>query len=411
MRAMLILLLLSTVVAATRADDLVLTLLAGSESHVAGQTVRVEIVALNPGAFDAAFAMELTPLRGTLAIDEQHQPVRLTPVQSPPVVVPAGGFAVRRYELTLPAGLTGDAVLTVERDDAPPLRTVLSVAAAAAPLANATTGERRDVKKQDAVALSPLERLASATPASSSLARNFSGRFLPNQPIYFVYGDSEQAAKFQFSFDYRLATITTNSVTRPRTDTVRIGYTQRSVWDLDGDSSPFYDTSYMPEVAFNRDMPVPENPSRWFTWLGWRAAVQHESNGREGDDSRSLNTVYFRPRFVVGTLGEWAFVVLPELQLYLGESEENTDIEDYRGHGKLRLYFGHNKGPSVQLTAWAGKDLEHGTWQLDLAVPTRVRWLNLETYFYAQYFNGYGESLRDYRRRSDALRAGIALVR
>ena len=44
-------------------------------------------------------------------------------------------------------------------------------------------------------------------------------------------------------------------------------------------------------------------------------------------------------------------------------------------------------------------------------MPFRVRWLNLESYFYAQYFNGYGESLRAYRRHSDALRAGFALVR
>lgn len=394
MRTLLHLLAFAALALAARAGDLAFTLLAGPGPQVAGRTAQVELAGLNPGGQDAPFAAAPS-LSGVLAVRERREPVTLTAVEAAPVAVPAAGFAARRYEFTVPPGLDGEAILTVERAPGVALRAVLTV-----------TGSARPAAPTPAATAPPLQRLAASTPAASALARNFSGRFLPNQPIYFLYGDADQAAKFQFSFNYRLATLATGRAT----DTLQLGYTQRSVWDLDGKSSPFYDTSYIPEVAFSRDEPIPERP-RTLTWLGWRVAFQHESNGKDATDSRSMNTLYLRPRFVVGTLGGWAFIVLPEVHAYIGGLDENPDLKDYRGYGKLRVYFGHNQGPTLLMSAWSGKSFDHATWQLDLAVPTRLRWLNLESYLYAQYFNGYGESLRDYRRRSTALRAGVAIVR
>ena len=77
----------------------------------------------------------------------------------------------------------------------------------------------------------------------------------------------------------------------------------------------------------------------------------------------------------------------------------------------LNLVVARNDGPSLMFTGWAGKDFNHASFQLDLAIPARVRLLNIEAYLYVQYFHGYGESLRDYRAKSDALRVGLALVR
>jgi outer membrane phospholipase A len=155
---------------------------------------------------------------------------------------------------------------------------------------------------------------------------------------------------------------------------------------------------------------VPKESS-WFTWMGARLAFQHESNGRSGTDSRSLNTVYLRPRFVLGTLDAWFLVVIPEFQAYVGDVADNPAIKDYRGYGKLRLYVGRNDGPTLMFSGWTGRDFDHGTYQLDLTWPLHVPWLNIETYLQAQYFNGYGESLRAYDQKSEALRVGFGLVR
>lgn len=412
MRTLLLLACLATTALPVHAKELVLTLLAGEGPHNAGRPVRVEIAGMNPGARDVPFSLGPT-LTGTVVAlaDGRSSPIEFRSVGGFPATVPAGGFAVRRFEVTLPAGLAGEVILKITAPDTsqPPLRAVLAITGTAV-----AKNESASTTASDATVASSgssLDQLAASAPASAALMRSFGGRFLPNQPIYFLYGDADQAAKFQFSFDYRLATMTFGPADRESVATLRLGYTQRSVWDIDAQSSPFYDTSYMPEIAIATDAPMPTGDPGWFTWLGWRASLLHESNGREGDASRSVNTVYFRPRFILGKLGNWAFVMLPEIQAYLGDSSDNADLKNYRGHGKLRFYFGHNDRPTLMFTGWSGKDFDHGSYQLDLAVPLRLRWLKLESYFYVQYFNGYGESLRDYSLRSDSLRAGFGLVR
>jgi outer membrane phospholipase A len=257
-----------------------------------------------------------------------------------------------------------------------------------------------------------LEQLASAAPATSALARGFAGRFMPNLPVYFIYGSgADQGAKFQLSFDYRLATLVTGGADNESVTTLRLGYTQRTLWDINSPSSPFYDTSYMPELVLNLDSPMPSDANQLFTWLGLRAGFQHESNGKDGANSRSLNTFYIRPRFVLGRLREWDLVLLPEIYTYIGGLGENEDLKDYRGYGKLRFYLGRSDGPSLMFTGWSGQHLDHVSYQLDLAIPARTRWLNIEAYYYLQYFNGYGESLLAYRAKSNALRVGVGLMR
>lgn len=401
MRAFFLRVSFLVMVLTSRAEEVARALLVSPGPHVGGQTVRLEMVALNPAEHEVPFTTGHI-LRGTLALQGRVVPVTMESAGAAPTAVPARGFAVQAYHLDLPRDARGEAVLTLSVPDGPALRTVLTLEPA---------GTVPDGSPHRPPA-GPLERLLGTAPAISAVSRNFTGRFLPNLPVYFIYGDEEQAAKFQFSFDYRLATFGDGAGDTARAvHTLRVGYTQRSLWDIQGRSSPFYDTSYMPEIAFNSDQRLPVQQSPVFTWLGWRTGLQHESNGRDGLDSRSMNTVYFRPRFVLGRLGSWAFVMLPEFQAYLGSSGENADIKSYRGYGKLRFYFGHNDRPTLMFTGWTGKDFDHATYQLDLAVPVRLPWLRLESYFYAQYFNGYGESLRAYRSRSESLRAGFGLVR
>ena len=53
----------------------------------------------------------------------------------------------------------------------------------------------------------------------------------------------------------------------------------------------------------------------------------------------------------------------------------------------------------------------HFTTQLDLTIPLRIKPLDFATYFLVQYYDGYGESLRDYDQKRSSLRAGFSLVR
>jgi len=388
---------------ATFAADVAFTLMAPAEPVTEGGSVRVDLAAMNPGGLEAPFGAPLS-LAGRILTGDGEREVTLDSISTAPVAVSPGGFAVRRYRLTLPPEVTGRVVLEVNSSSFGVLRTVLDVQPAVVAQATAPA--------QPAEApVTPLEKLAEDAPVASGIARTFAGRFMPNQPIYFLYGpDADQAVKFQFSFDYKLANLKWGKPAAQKISSIRLGYTQRSLWDIEGNSSPFYDTSYMPELAFHTDSTMPRAPS-WLTWMGWRLGFQHESNGKDGPDSRSMNTVYLRPRFILGDLNRWFVVMVPEIWGYVGDVEDNPQIKDYRGYGKLRFYLGKNTGPTLRITTWSGKDFENGSYELDFTWPIKTQRLSMETFLHVQYFNGYGESLRSYDEKNESLRFGIGLVR
>jgi outer membrane phospholipase A len=247
-------------------------------------------------------------------------------------------------------------------------------------------------------------------PEAAKFERTFVGRLGPHEPIYFAYGPDAPAAKFQFSFKYKILSFGEATAQRIPS-TLQFAFTQRSLWDITGNSSPFYDTSYMPELFYESLAPASGKGDGGFAWLGYQAGYKHESNGRDGPVSRSLNTVFVQPVISFGTLDGWYLVVAPRIFSYIGGLGDNNDLKDYRGYGQLRLVLGKNAGPSLMYTGIVGQHGDHFTTQLDLTVPVRTHLLNFETFLLVQYFNGYGESLLAYREKSETVRAGVSLVR
>jgi len=372
----------------------------------AGAVVAVRVAAMNAGEADVEVAWPETIDVRVVAAGGTETSARATRRGATARErVTAGAFALREYEVRLPSEKAGIAMLEVRGG-----RTAMEILPARVgqdPGATvADTGER---SKEESATRRPPTNLGRA-PAASAIQRTFANRLAPHEPIYFIYGPDAPAAKFQVSFKYKLLDFRDVAPQR-MARTLHLAYTQRSLWDIDGVSSPFYDTSYMPEVMYEALAPRPEDSERWFTWLGVQAAFKHESNGRDGPVSRSLNMLYARPVFAFGNLDGWHLLAMPEVFAYVGTLEDNPDIEEYRGFGKLSLVFGKNDGPSLMATLWAGNDFQHPTVQLDFNLPIRTRLLNFETYLLIQYFNGFGESLLSYDQESETVRAGISLVR
>lgn len=392
-------------VGALRAEEpgLIRSLVAPTNAEP-GATIEVRVMALNPSMEEAPVELperleaRLRSPRGEIEVILEARDARAREERVGP-----GAFVVRRYALTLPATMEGGL-------------NALEVAAWGRTAVDISSGRAAVGLAQGASATAaepatrrPPTNLGRA-PAAATIRRTFADRLAPHEPIYFVYGTDTPAAKFQVSFKYKLLDFREVAPQR-MTRTLQLAYTQRSLWDIGGASSPFYDTSYMPELIYEALAPRPEDSERWFTWLGVQAAFKHESNGRDGPVSRSLNVLYARPVFAFGQLDGWHLLVIPEVFAYVGTLEDNTDIEDYRGNGKLSLVLGRNDGPSLMATLWAGKEFQHGTVQLDLTVPIRTRLLDFETYLLVQYFNGFGESLLSYDEETETVRAGISLVR
>ena len=333
-----------------------------------------------------------------LFADTGTWPVELQSGAVAPRTIPPGRFAYRGYILVLPAEAKGRVVLEISEGSYAPLRTVIltGVDGPASPVAKNT---------------SPLSALDAATPARARVQRGFAGHFAPHEPVYFAYGPKAPGAKFQFSFKYRLADIQGDAGS-PTQRTLQFGYTQRSLWDIAGDSSPFYDTSYMPSLFYESLAAQSENNRAGpLTWVGYHTGYQHESNGQSGLGSRSLNTFFVRPAFIVGAPDDWHVIIVPKIWAYVGDLSNNRNLEDYRGYGELFAALGKNGGTALAYTGRSGRDFNHFSTQLDLTIPVRLKLLDFASYFLVQYFNGYGESLRDYDKKSESLRAGISLVR
>lgn len=268
-------------------------------------------------------------------------------------------------------------------------------------------------------------------------AENMRRHISSYDPIYFALGWRERFnARFQFSFKYRVFGRATRG--QPWFEQVardlHVAYTQTSIWDLKGSSKPFYDSSYTP-TAFLLHEFEPRAGSDWRISL--QAGGQHESNGK-GDStapsiaiansastagpghpsgSRSFNTLYFAPK-VRWTADNNLFVEARARTSVYFETDENPDIERYRGYVELTLRTGYDRG--VQLSAhMRGKPHGHGSVELNLSWPaiqtpllSHILPMSFGGYAQVQYFNGYGESLLDYDvRRKDQLRFGMMIVR
>src|SRR5882672_383074 len=114
-------------------------------------------------------------------------------------------------------------------------------------------------------------------PALSHFQRTFVDRLSPHMPSYFLYGPTSPEVKFQFSVKYRLLSMPG----KVHLHNLNLGYTQRSLWDIKAPSSPFFDTSYMPEMFWESLAPAETLIGAGAHWLGYHAGLQHESNGRD----------------------------------------------------------------------------------------------------------------------------------
>jgi len=247
----------------------------------------------------------------------------------------------------------------------------------------------------------------------SAETNSFLSKLSPDEPLYFAIGWRENFnAKFQFSFKYAFMN-PRGGISRkaPFFSHVYFGYTQTSLWDIESESKPFYDTSYKPSLFYRHADFHQWNGGKTRMW--GQVGVQHESNGQGGDDSRSLNIVYVQPSFdFLGVFGRGHLSVMPRLWFYIGDLSDNPDIAEFRGYGELRVAYTGSSDWQVAATMRLGTTGKgsvqlDGTWPMD-----RILGRNFDAYLYTQFFSGWGESLRSYDRHLPwQLRIGIAVVR
>lgn len=231
-----------------------------------------------------------------------------------------------------------------------------------------------------------------------------------HEPMYFVVGGSHpRSARYQLSFRYRLFDekgVVAEAL--PVTRGLYFGFTQTSLWDLESDSKPFRDTSFRPSLFYQWKLSDPRDGAS----IALAGGYEHESNGRDGADSRSIDVFFLRAdaRYYFDD-GRTYVGVSPKLWHYI-DKEDNPDIARYRGYGQLGVRVGRDDG--LMLAAQLRRGTAGvGSTQIDLSYPLRSSvFSGVGAFLHLQYFNGYGQTLLDYNEAHEPqIRIGFSIVR
>lgn len=204
-----------------------------------------------------------------------------------------------------------------------------------------------------------------------------------------------------------------------------LAYSQNMFWDFWGDSGPFKEIDYCPElfyrfqsghnIANDISLPIFE-----YFQLGY----EHKSNGEDGADSRGYDRLYATLQLGVGKgiyIGANAKFFMYTADLFNVETGflsliDNPDIIDYTSNYEFQFVLGLEGIPifflpkKIVLSAGPGG----GPFAFDILRG----WQQLEVFFlpmfgglrpYAQLWSGYGQSILDYNRYSFSAHAGLAI--
>lgn len=399
-----------------------------------GETVRIEAVFFNEGN---ATTMWETPRELVLQWRDGHGHVVRTPARldggGAVLQVPAGQFSRALWSAVVPGQASGLQAIAIEGepvllalDTTPAEKGAIVGTPAIGPIVDpAAPGAPPQVPDSGVLAAvgsvasgSGLRSAAMAGPAPAAAAApgnddsdvlsRFRSALSPYEPVYFSLGARPDLnARFQISLKFRLFQPHEGQETG-FFNNVYLGYSQTSLWDLGENSAPFRDSSYRPAIFWLSDR-VWESRDRRQS-LGFDGGFEHESNGRDGDTSRAINSLYARPtlRYRLDDGSTLSFG--PKIKYY-ATRDGNPDIADYRGHVDYQLRWAKDDG--LMVSALVRKGHEKGSVQLDMAYPLRKLGLGrLNGFLHVQYFNGYGETLLDYNVRAKSqVRIGLMMVR
>ncbi len=391
-----------------------------------GDTVRVKGMLFN----DTENALAWTPPANLVLQwrNEQGDVIRSlayleTPAQQ--IKLPVNNFTAISWRAAVPNAVKGLQAISIEGEsallalDTSPLENSLVAGTPAiAPIVDAgagTPGSGHDPVLPNGVVAqagaSPTQGpQPGATPTlatAPSAFDSFRNSISTYEPIYFDIGAKDGTnARFQLSFKYRLFT-PDDSANPGFLDHLYLGYTQTALWDLEGESKPFIDTTYNPSLFWQKDK-IWAEPQNAF-YIGLAGGVEHKSNGKSGDDSRSLNDFFLEPKFNYRFDGGSTLTFSPRVKSYFSQ-RQNDDYADYAGHVDWKLRWAQDNGLVLTGLYQQGKKGRNAM-QLEAAWPLKRTFLNMNGYVHLQYFRGYGETLLGYQHKSPGqVRLGLALV-
>ena len=323
--------------------------------------------------------------------------------------VPQGGFAQAGYRLALPEGQppSSAALLALVGQDTPGI--AFSLPAPAMPALPMQASQ--DADRTTDIAQAPAIQAPAIDPSPNPDTGNlYIGNLSSYAPIYAAYGPGTNTEiRIQLSLKYQL--FGDPGAVGPKhslLNGIHFGYTQRMFWDWSAKSSPFRNIDFMPELFYL----VPAQHVTDGISLGGQFGLRHASNGKDGDESRSINTFYIHPVISTPLGGGYRLSFGPTVEFYVGSLKDNPDIKRYRGNTGLFLEIDDADGLRLSTETRYSVQSGRASINAELTYPfDRIIDTSLNLYLIGQFFTGYGENLLDYNRRDTRLRVGFAIVR
>lgn len=222
---------------------------------------------------------------------------------------------------------------------------------------------------------------------------------------YFILGtalgykptNENSNVKFQISIQQKLT-----KSTLPFHTYLYLFYSQKCFWNVFQNSLPMTDLNFNPGIGLAR----PFFSTTTGRYVGKAFfLIEHESNGRDGDASRSWNRISFGGNILVDN----NIMVYAKFWIPIIDGSNNRDILKYCGIYHMGFQVMDNKrriGASMLLTKRA--DWNPFNWNTQLEIKFRI-WERDNQYLFLQYYNGYGEGLLAYKEFHSEIRMGICL--
>lgn len=218
--------------------------------------------------------------------------------------------------------------------------------------------------------------------------------FIIGAPIGYKATKYNSDVKFQISVSQRLT-----RATLPWGTYLYLFYTQKCFWNVFENSMPMTDLNFNPGIGWSKPLFARDRFIGKVTLI-----LEHESNGRDGLQSRSWNKISLAANIIIDP----TLTVHGKAWIPIIDGGQNKDILDYCGIYQVGTSFTTiNKrfGLSVLLTKRRGWNLNYNT-----TVELSYRIFPRDNQFlFLQYYNGYGEGLLAFKEFHSMLRVGLCI--
>ncbi len=219
---------------------------------------------------------------------------------------------------------------------------------------------------------------------------------------YFIAGTAIGTRPTQYNSDVKFQLSISQRLTRstlPGRTYLFLYFTQKTLWNVFEESLPVRDMNFNPGIGLSKYIIKNNRLVGKATLL-----LEHESNGRDGEASRSWNKVSLCGSVFL----DQSLMLHGKIWVPIVDGENNKDILKYCGMFQVGLQvLTTNKRWAFDVNYVKRKG-----WNLSGNITINIGFRlsrRFNQYLMLQYYNGYGECLLDYNKFHSRLRMGLLI--